>query len=242
MDLSAWSWASHFRLHEAACLIAGVMPISKRNPATEELPSQARPPLIKLAAAYYEWLLQAKNPERPMSIALEGIPNEDGSLPPFPTPKEVSGEIVSREAIHRFVSLMAERGFKSCYDFGPIAKAGPPHEVSHQKQAATPAPVVDTTSTCPTVLNPISVDKRRRNLLTPVIESAVRACDGRTDHAEVFNKLRAWAQEETPRQPLLGVTDKGIKWLGTNDEPKELDMKALQKRLRPRPPRTAKDR
>jgi hypothetical protein len=142
MEFSAWSWASHFRLHEAACLIAGVVPISKRNPTTEELPPQARPPLIKLAGAYYEWFLQAKNPERPKSIALEGIPNEDGSLPPFPTLKEVSGEIVSRDAIHRFVSLIAERGFKSCYDFGPIAKAGPPHEVGHQNQAATPAPVM----------------------------------------------------------------------------------------------------
>lgn len=142
MEFSAWSWASHFRLHEAACLIAGVVPISKNNPTTEELPSQARPPLTKLAGAYYEWFLQAKNPERPKSIALEGIPNADGSLPPFPTPKEVSGEIVSREAIQRFVSLMAERGFKSCYDFGPIGKAGPPHEVGHQNHAATPVPVM----------------------------------------------------------------------------------------------------
>lgn len=142
MEFSAWSWASYFRLHEAACLIAGVVPISKRNPATDELPSQARPPLIKLVGSYYEWFLQAKNPERPKSIALEGILNDDGSMPPFPALNEVSGEIVSRAAIHRFVSLMAEHGFKSCYDFGPIGKAGSPHEVGHQAQAATPTPVV----------------------------------------------------------------------------------------------------
>lgn len=142
MEFSAWSWASYFRLHEAACLIAGVVPISKRNPATDELPSQARPPLIKLVGAYYEWFLQAKNPERPKSIALEGIRNDDGSMPPFPALNEVSGEIVSREAIHRLVSLMAEHGFKSCYDFGPIGKAGPAHEVGHQNQPAAPVPVV----------------------------------------------------------------------------------------------------
>ena len=37
MDFSAWNWATGFRLHEAACLIAGVMPIPKRHPTSEEL-------------------------------------------------------------------------------------------------------------------------------------------------------------------------------------------------------------
>lgn len=126
MDFTAWNWASSFRLHEAACLIAGVIPISKRHPTSEELPPQARPILIKLAGAYYEWFLQKKNPERPKSIVLEGVLNEDGSLPPFPALTDVTGEVVSRGAIHRFLTLMAERGLKSCYDFGPIGKAGSP--------------------------------------------------------------------------------------------------------------------
>ena len=140
MDFTAWNWASSFRLHEAACLIAGVMPISKRHPISEELPPQARPILINLAGAYYEWFLQKKNPERPKSIVLEGVLNEDGSLPPFPTLTDVTGEVVSRGAIHRFLTLMAERGLKSCYDFGPVGKAEPPHKIGHQTQAAATAP------------------------------------------------------------------------------------------------------
>ena len=32
MDFSSWDWADCFRLHEAACLIAGVMPLQKRVP------------------------------------------------------------------------------------------------------------------------------------------------------------------------------------------------------------------
>lgn len=142
MDFTAWNWASSFRLHEAACLIAGVMPISKRHPISEELPPQARPILIKLAGAYYEWFFQKKNPERPKSIVLEGILNEDGSLPPFPALADVAGEVVSRDDLHRFLTLMAECGLKSCYDFGPVGKADPPHEIGHQPQAAAPAPEV----------------------------------------------------------------------------------------------------
>ena len=75
--------------------------------------------------------------------------NEDGSLPPFPALAEVTGEVVSRGAIHRFLTLMAERGLKSCYDFGPVGKAEPPHEIGHQAQAAAPAPVADSASTGP---------------------------------------------------------------------------------------------
>jgi len=127
MDFTPWNWATYFRLHEAACLIAGVMPVSKRYPASEELPPQARPILGKLMTAYIEWFLQAKNPERPKSVVLEGMLNDDGTLPPFPAPlTKTPGETVSREAMHRFISLMAERGFKSCYDFGPIGTAGAP--------------------------------------------------------------------------------------------------------------------
>lgn len=152
MDFSSWNWAASFRLHEAACLIAGVMPISKRQPTSEELPPQARPPLIKLASAYYEWFLQAKNPERPKSIVLEGCLNADGSLPPLPSVAAVTGEIVSREAIHKFLALMAKDGLTSCYDFGPIGKAGSPLGVSPhpqsvpEREAAAPAPTTDIAS------------------------------------------------------------------------------------------------
>lgn len=77
--------------------------------------------------------------------------------------------------------------------------------------------------------------RTRRDALKPTIEKAVKACDGRTDAAEVFNKLREWALEKPPRhQPLLGVTPDGIHWLDSNDKGKELSRDALAKRLKPR--------
>ena len=116
MNFSAWDWSDTFRLQDAACLIAGVMPISKRNPTSEEMPPQARPIFIKLTAAYIEWLLQGQNPERPKSQVLEGYKEEDGNVPPFPSMQTAGAEIVSRQAIHRFLS---ETGRKSVYDFQP---------------------------------------------------------------------------------------------------------------------------
>ena len=223
MDFTAWNWASSFRLHEAACLIAGVMPISKRHPISEELPPQARPILIKLAGAYYEWFFQKKNPERPKSIVLEGILNEDGSLPPFPALADVAGEVVSRDDLHRFLTLMAECGLKSCYDFGPVGKADPPHEIGHQTQAAATAPgVANGTSNVPR--------KARRDLLTPVIEAAQKACGNVNDAPAVWAKLTQMA--ENGQRPLLGVSDDGIKWQDANDEPQFFKLRNLRDRLR----------
>lgn len=124
MNFSAWNWATHFRLHEAACLIAGVMPVSKKHPTSEELPPQARPILVKLMSAYYEWVLQQHKPGRPKALCLEGSLNLDGT-PPLPGLKELPSELVSREAIRRFLSEMQDSGHASVYDFGPPTQATP---------------------------------------------------------------------------------------------------------------------
>lgn len=117
MNFSAWNWATHFRLHEAACLIAGVMPVAKKYPTSEELPPQAKPILVNLILAYYEWVMQMHDPDRPKVFCLDGILNPDGT-PPLPSLKELTGELVSREAMHRFLSKMEGTGHKSVYDFG----------------------------------------------------------------------------------------------------------------------------
>ena len=152
MDFSAWNWATSFRVHEAACLIAGVMPISKRQPTSEELPPQARPILVKLMAAYVEWILQKKNPDRPKSIFLEGCPNDDGTPPEINSLAELPGSLVSREAINRFLSeIEGELGLKSAYDFGSIRKTAGPLSMDGQRlMQATPAPMAaDSASTVP---------------------------------------------------------------------------------------------
>lgn len=142
MDFSAWNWATGFRLHEAACLIAGVMPISKRQPTTEELPSQARPILVKLMAAYVEWHLQKRNPDRPKSVFLEGCLNDDGTLPEINSLAKLPGSWVRREAVNRFLlQLEGELGLKSAYDFGPICKTADPFSTDDQRPTQrTPTP------------------------------------------------------------------------------------------------------
>lgn len=73
---------------------------------------------------------------------------------------------------------------------------------------------------------------KHRDLLAPLVEAAQKACDSATDAAAVFTKLKTWAQEDKPRAPLVGVTEDGrIQWRDSNDTPKELDKKALAKRL-----------
>lgn len=142
MDFSAWNWANSFRLHEAACLIAGVMPISKRQPTIEELPSQARPILVKLMAAYLEWHHQKRNPDRPKSTFLEGYLNDDGTLPEINSLAEFPGALASREAINRFLlQIEGELGLKSAYDFGPICKTADPFSTDDQRPTQrTPTP------------------------------------------------------------------------------------------------------
>lgn len=239
MDFTPWNWASSFRLHEAACLIAGVVPVSKRHPTSEELPPQARHPLLKLVGAYYEWFLQTKNPGRPKSIVLDGFLNEDGSLPPFPTIAAVTGEIVSREAIHKFLTLMAECGFKSCYDFGPIGKAGPPIEIGPQPLAE---PALETELAQQNAQATTVKRRTRRDLLAPLVEKAQRECHSTPcDTPVVFALLRQWASSPAPHAPLVGVTvDGNIQWRDANDSPKELTLRALRERLRPMAKRQAK--
>ena len=142
MDFSAWNWANSFRLHEAACLIAGVIPISKRQPTIEELPSQARPILVKLMAAYLEWHHQKRNPDRPKSTFLEGYLNDDGTLPEINSLAEFPGALASREAINRFLlQIEGELGLKSAYDFGPICKTADPFSTDDQHPTQrTPTP------------------------------------------------------------------------------------------------------
>ncbi|MBK9442982.1 MAG: hypothetical protein IPN53_17490 [Comamonadaceae bacterium] len=77
-NFSPWEWADTFRLHEAACLIAGVMPLSKRFPDADEIPASAKPVLKKLSTGYYfGTMLDASeaidSPQNPKAKWLFGI-------------------------------------------------------------------------------------------------------------------------------------------------------------------------
>ncbi len=128
MDFSPWDLCDSFRLHEAACLMAGVLPISKRVPSREELPAQSIPYYVKLGSAYVlNWVAHNKDlpedPKHPIESMLladsldgSGIP----TLPEIEPLKRLTGEFVSREELHRWIAAM---GINSAYSFAPVIKA-----------------------------------------------------------------------------------------------------------------------
>ena len=76
-------------------------------------------------------------------------------------------------------------------------------------------------------------DRKRRDLLSPLIGAAQRECHDQNDSQAAFSVMRRWAQEKPPRPPLVGLTCDGrIQWRDSNDKPKELTAKALGQRLR----------
>ena len=120
MDFSPWDWAERFRLHEAACLIAGVMPLAKRVPDIEELPAQAIPALIALSLANVNWVCDHNKPEvtgYPKSKMLQAEPPFGYDKPTLLVrPEKLTGEVVSREELHRWIQAM---GIRSVYQFMP---------------------------------------------------------------------------------------------------------------------------
>lgn len=79
---------------------------------------------------------------------------------------------------------------------------------------------------------PAPAKTNRSDLLQSLIDKAIGECG--TGHTDVFCKLREWASEKPPRQPLRGVTENGIQWVNSNDKPCELTIDALKKRIKRR--------
>lgn len=106
-------------------------------------------------------------------------------------------------------------------------------EIIRRRREAQPAPAPATPQPAahpPATPQPVQI--KRGNLLQILIDEAVKA-DG-IDHMRVFSRLREWASEKPPRQPLLGVTEEGIQWVDSNDKGKTLSLDALSKRLKRR--------
>lgn len=113
MDFSPWDIENTFRLHIAACLIAGVMPLSKRFPDADEIPAAAKPAYKQLLTAYVLGTLlrdkpAPKSPDYPKEKMLAGIPLEAGEA--------LKHAMVSRKELCRWIEAT---GIKSAYSFGP---------------------------------------------------------------------------------------------------------------------------
>lgn len=73
--------------------------------------------------------------------------------------------------------------------------------------------------------------RMRRDLLSPLVERAMKECDG--DAQKVFVLMRKWAKEKPPTVPLFGVTEDGkIQWEDANGNPKEINISGLRDRVR----------
>lgn len=143
-DFSPWDIANSFRLHEAACLIAGVMPVSKRVPDREELPAPAIPIYVKLGSAYVlNWVSYHNDlHDDPKYPALKGC-DEIPTLPELEPLKKLTGEFVTRGELHRWVKAM---GIKSAYSFAPATTSPGAEQDTTPAQTET-APASGTSAT-----------------------------------------------------------------------------------------------
>jgi predicted RNase H-like HicB family nuclease len=226
MDFSPWDWATHFPLHEAACLIAGVMPVpvSKTIPKMGELPLQARPVLLALEAAYYEWHLQERNPERPKTIPLRGILNPDGTMPEFPVLSVVDGEIVRRAEIRDFI---AKKGHRSAYDFGTTGALQPPAaKLSPEPEQDAPVVAVGASGGVSwTLIKP----KRFQGYGKP-LHDLLRAAqiDGKPCPT-ARDVLDTWQDKMPPE--VMEVMTGGLKYYDAKGDAKHADLNAIRKAI-----------
>ena len=164
MDFSPWDIADSFRLHEAACLIAGVMPLSKRFPDADEIPAAAKPVLKKLSVGYYfgtmldasEAIDSPQNPKEKWLFGIAADPSDvnlvwkhpRGAIRKGGTTLDMGATIlsylkhamVSRSELHRWVKAM---GIKSAYSFAPIvASHSAEPDTAPAPTTAAPAPVM----------------------------------------------------------------------------------------------------
>ena len=82
----------------------------------------------------------------------------------------------------------------------------------------------------PTIRSASPRNPKRRDLLTPAIELAQKACNDPYDVPAVFAELRRLASEKV--RPLIGVAPEGIQWTDGNDDAKFLSLNSLRERLR----------
>jgi hypothetical protein len=125
MDIfSPWDIADSFRLHEAACLMAGVPLLSKRVPNREELPANSIPYYVKLAKAYFVGAYVFERPEDERfqrEELLTGQSTHESGKPDIPNSiDELTGELVTRSELHRWIMAT---GIETAYSFAPREKS-----------------------------------------------------------------------------------------------------------------------
>lgn len=76
------------------------------------------------------------------------------------------------------------------------------------------------------------VTQQRRDLLTNLISKAQESVVDKWDANQIFVLLQKWAREKPQSAPLIGITEEGVQWLNSEDQPCVLSIKNLRDRLR----------
>lgn len=146
INSSPWDWWDTFRLHEAACLIAGVPVGQELAPEPEEIPADARPVLKRLISAYFQGQTYLKSPEKvdcPKEKILIGLPRDSTDT--------MTTLLVPRKALHHWIQAM---GYKSAYQFLPSGEDIAPATTPSPTPESQAVPVV--AASAPGDVKPIS--------------------------------------------------------------------------------------
>ena len=102
------------------------------------------------------------------------------------------------------------------------------HDKASPKHASSPTPPVEGFTEI-RASTTHSTKGSRRDILTPIVETAQAKCRSPFDAAEVWTKLMSMAQSK--ESPLLGVTEDGIQY-SHDGEASYLSLNALRQRLK----------
>ncbi len=220
MDFSPWDRAKSFQLHEAACLIAGVMPSSKRIPDREELPSNALKYYKSLATAYVMWVMrhdQPDDPNYPKAEMLRGEPQIGRDEPTLSVSiDKLTGEFVSREELHRWVKAT---GITSAYAFAPWSRLTTP----------SPAPVVAESASGATAWT-VNKPERYRGYSVPLhrfLAAAHREGKPRPSARDVIEEWRVNLPAE-----IAQVLSDGVNYYNAEGNTKSVGLEAIRKAIR----------
>lgn len=145
--------------------------------------------------------------------------------------KEAQSHKVQSAAMHERLEFLIEQDAFNRIERDEMARLSA-RAKWEAAQAPPAAPATDTAAPAPVVASAYSTpEKERRDVLTPAIETAQKECQDPFDAPAVWVVLVRMAGAGGVA-PLLGVSDDGIKWLNSNDEPRFLTLKNLRERLK----------
>ena len=147
--------------------------------------------------------------------------------------------LVNRTLTHDGIEMKIEPGLRVSMSDLRFKREDVQHIAAATLASQNPSPATDgrqaapeSAEHAPVASKPPQAVAKRRDLLTPVIDAALRECGDQADAAAVWPVLVRYAKEG--RRPLIGVSEDGIKWEEAFDGAQFFTLKHLRDRLRRR--------